>query len=354
MSDDFADYSDWAPSGEGLEGLEDKDFEFFVEEVESAPVEEYSGPCGGCTRCATGASPLGADFENKEACLDIVEVEFKANRTAFYVNEASVYLQPESRVIVQGDHGIELGRVVATGETVRQKRRSQGTVGQAMGKILRLANDRDLEHLSEIARLENEAVPVFKEKCSKHNLPMKLAAVEFQLDRSRLTFYFTADRRIDFRALVRDLAGVYRTRIELRQIGARDEAKKLGGVGTCGREVCCVAWMTRLCRVNVDYARFQNLSLSPSRLAGACGRLKCCILFEHKNYLGALEKFPEINSKMITAKGSCSIERVDIFNERVFVKYQETGVVESVGLDELKLHQSAGVRQEIVKGAQNH
>lgn len=338
-SEDFTDYSEWVPSGESLEGLEDRDFELSVEEIESIFAEEYSGLCGSCTCCASGSSPVGADFENKEAALDIVEIEFKANRCGFYANESGIYLQPDSRVVVEGDHGIDLGVVRAAGEAVHRKRRSQGIVGQPTGKILRVANDEDIKQLADVERTEENATLIFREKCVKHNLQMKLSVVEFQFDRSRLTFYFTADKRVDFRSLVRDLAGVYHTRIELRQIGARDEAKKVGGIGACGREICCVAWMTKLSRVNVDNARYQNLSLNPTRLAGSCGRLKCCILFENRSYLEALRKFPPVSSKVITTKGSCSVERIDIFNDRVFVKYQDTGIVESVGLDEVSYSQ---------------
>lgn len=340
MSEDFTDYLEWIPAGESLEGLEDRDFELPVEDVEHTFAEEYGGPCCSCTSCAAGSLPLGCDFENKEAVLNIVEIGFKGNRTGSFTNETGIHLQLDSRVVVEGDHGIELGIVTAAGDAVHRKRRAQGIVGQAMGKILRVANDADLKQAGDIKQIEEKAVSIFKEKCLKHNLQMKLSVVEFQLDRSRLTFYFTADKRVDFRALVRDLASVYHTRIELRQIGARDEAMQIGGVGACGREICCAAWMTRLCRVNVDYARCQNLSMNPTRLAGTCGRLKCCILFENQSYLEALENFPPLYSRLITEKGDCRIEKIDIFNGRVFLKYQETGIVESVGLNELKYSQT--------------
>jgi len=336
MPDDFADSSGWMPSSEGTEGLEDADFGTFVANSESFQVKEYTGPCGSCANCATGTDSVGGDSLDKESSLDIVEVGFKANRLGFYINEARIYLQIGSRVIVEGDHGIELGIVEMTGETVHRKRLSRGIIGQAMGKLLRLANDEDLKALAEIGGIEKNAVSIFKERCLKHNLQMKLITVEFQIDRSRLTFYFTAERRVDFRSLVRDLAGTYHTRIELRQIGARDEAKKLGGLGACGREICCVAWMRQICRVNVDCARYQNISLSPTRLAGTCGRVKCCILFENRNYIDAMEKFPSINARLETTKGICSVERVDVLNNRVLLKYHDTGVIESVGVHELE------------------
>ncbi len=354
MSDDFTSFSEWIPSGESLEGLEDKDFELSVEEIGSTSTAEQAEPCGGCTGCASGSHFMGVDFDNKEAALDVVEIKFKANRSGFYINETGIGLRLDSWVIVEVERGTDLGVIVTIGEEAHRKRRSRGIVGQPMGRILRVADEENLKQLADNRRTEKSAAVVFKEKCVKHNLQMKLTSVEFQIDRSRMTFYFTADRRIDFRALVRDLASIYHTRIELRQIGVRDEAKKVGGVGLCGREVCCVTWMTRLQKVNVEYARYQNLSLNPSRLAGACGRLKCCILFENRNYLESLENFPRLNSKLITPKGNCSVEKIDIFNDIILLKYQDTGAVESVGLNELKPYLPArGVSAEAVQ-IQNH
>ncbi len=256
------------------------------------------------------------------------------------MNETGVYLRVGSNVVVEAERGVDLGIVAATGDVVHGRRRARGIVGQPMGKILRLAAEEDMKQLANNRLTEENAVRIFKEKCAKYNLQMKLSTVEEQLDHSRITFYFTADRRIDFRTLVRDLAGIYHTRIELRQIGARDEARKVSGIGICGREVCCAVWMTQLRKVNIDYARYQNLSLNPSRLAGACGRLKCCLLFENQNYLETLERFPAVNSKVATAKGTCSVERVDVYNDRVFLKYDSTGIVESVGLEEIKTFHS--------------
>ncbi len=332
MSGDFTDF-------EGLEELEDRDFELSVEEIEPTSVSEYAGPCSSCTNCATGSYPLGADLENREAVLDLAEVEFKANRSGFFTNESGFPLRAGVLVLLEAERGVDLGKVAAVGESVRDKRRSLGLVGQPMRKILHTAKDEELKQLDENRHVEEKAVTIFKEKCRKRNLEMKLTAVEYQFDRTRITFYFTAESRVDFRALVRDLAAVYRTRIELRQIGARDEAKKVGGVGLCGREVCCAAWMTQIRRVTLEHARYQNLSLNPTRLAGACGRLKCCILFELQNYVEALRRFPPLNSKIVTSKGNGYIEKLDIFKDRIFLKYQNTGVVESLDLNELKSYQ---------------
>lgn len=343
MSYDFGDF-------EGLAGLEDRDFELAVDEVESAALPEYSGPCGSCANCATGSQPVGAGLENAEASLDVAEVAFKANRTGFYINESGMQLHAGSSAIVEAERGIDFGKVVATGETVREMRRTRGLVGQPMRKILKIANEHDVKQHEENRRIEQNAASVFVEKCAKHRLSMKLAAVEYQFDRARLTFFFTADSRVDFRALVRDLAAVYRTRIELRQIGARDEARKVGGLGVCGREVCCTTWMSQIRRVNLDHARVQNLSLNPSRLAGACGRLKCCILFEMQNYLDATNEFPALNSKIMTSKGEGLVEKIDMFNDRIYLRYQNSNVVESTNLNEIKKFQHLSRTDQ----AQNH
>ncbi len=340
MSDDFGDF-------EGLERLEDKDFELSVEEIESTALAEYEGPCGGCANCATGSQPIGAGLDNTESAIDITEVEFKANRSAFYRNELGGTLHVGARVVVEAERGLDVGKVIATGEAVHEKRRARGLVGQPMRKLLRVAGEQEFAQFEENRRIEEKAASVFIEKCAKHNLAMKLVTVEYQFDHARLTFYFTADSRVDFRALVRDLASVYRTRIELRQIGARDEAKKVGGLGICGREVCCTTWMSQIKRVNLDHARFQSLSLNPSRLAGACGRLKCCILFEMQNYLATLRQFPELDSRILTAKGEGLVEKVDIFNERIYLRYQNTNIVEPLSLDEIKKYQNRSGKDQV-------
>lgn len=340
MSDDFGDF-------EGLEGLEDKDFELLVDEVEVASVQEYTGPCGGCAECASGSQPAGASLDNLEALLDVGEVEFKANRSGFYKNETGTSVHVGSSVVVEAERGVDLGTILSIGETAREKRRSRGLVGQPMRKIVRIANEHDMQQHDENRRTEEKAAAIFVEKCAKHNLSMKLAAVEYQLDRARLTFYFTAESRVDFRALVRDLASVYRTRIELRQIGARDEAKKVGGLGICGREVCCTTWISQIKRVNLDHARVQNLSLNPSRLAGACGRLKCCILFEMQNYLDSIKHFPALNSRIVTGKGEGSVEKVDIFNDRIYLRYANSNTVEPMSLDEIRNYQNLSTREQV-------
>ncbi len=334
MTEDFSDFS--SGPGEGLEGLEDRDFELSVDEIEEQSSTEYLGPCGGCSECSAGSRALGANLDNIEAELDIVEVSFKAGRSGFFVNVSGSPLPKGTRVIVEAERGVDLGRVTVTGEMAKSKRRSRGLVGQPMRKALRTATQEELKKHEENREIETNAIALFREKSAKHNLEMKLVGVEYQHDRSRITFFFTADSRVDFRSLVRDLASVYKTRIELRQIGARDEAKKVGGVGVCGMKVCCSTWMTQIKRVTLDHARFQNLSLNPSRLAGTCGRLKCCILFEAQQYLDDLEDFPPLNSKVVTKKGEGYIEKVDILRDQVFLRYPGTSTLDTFSLKEMK------------------
>ncbi len=285
MSDDLSDIPDWISADEGLSELEDKDFELRVDEFEVASVGEYHGPCGGCTACASGSNPIGGEFGNTEASLDIVEVGFRFNRAGFFINQASLILSPDSHVLVDADTGIDIGKVVSTGEEAKQKRRSRGITGQPMRKILRTANTEEMNEALNNRCAEEEAASIFDRTREKLSLEMKLRAVEYQFDRSRITFYYTADGRVDFRDLIHELSHIYRTRIEMRQLGARDEAKMRGGLGICGRELCCITWMHQLRRVTSNHARYQGVTLNPQRLAGLCGRIKCCMLFELQNYV---------------------------------------------------------------------
>ncbi len=336
MSEDFSEFTDWTGSVDGLESLEDRDFELSVEEVEERTSTEFLGPCGSCTDCSIGSQPIGGDLENIESDQDLVEIAFKSGRTGFYINETGGTLHAGERVILGAERGTDLGIVSTVGEEVKSKRRSRGLAGQPMRKVARVANEDELKKLDDNRKIEAEAMLVFREKSLRHNLEMKLVEVEYQFDRSRITFYFTAESRVDFRSLVRDLASVYKTRIELRQIGARDEAKKIGAIGVCGMKVCCSAWMSQLKRVTLDHARSQNLSLNPTRLAGACGRLKCCILFEAQHYIDEVEGLPPVNSKVVTQKGEGYIEKIDVMRDLVYLRYPATGVLDTLTMKEMR------------------
>jgi cell fate regulator YaaT (PSP1 superfamily) len=188
---------------------------------------------------------------------------------------------------------------------------------------MRKAIPEDMDQLRINREKEKDASRICREKILKHKLPMKFVDSEYQYDRNRITFYFTADRRVDFRELVKDLASVFRTRIELRQIGVRDEAKRIGGMGSCGLELCCMAWLTQFHRIGTQHARVQNLPLNPLKLSGQCGRLKCCLVFEVENYIESLKRFPPLDSVVATAKGEGRVEKVDIFRDLVYLHYEK-------------------------------
>jgi cell fate regulator YaaT (PSP1 superfamily) len=191
--------------------------------------------------------------------------------------------------------------------------------------VLRRATSEELRTLSEVRRSEDDARRKVVERVRVHSLVMKVSDTEWQFDRNKLTIYFTAEKRVDFRALVRDLASTFRTRIELRQIGVRDEAARLSGVGRCGREYCCSTWLKELSPVNLGLAKDQHLSLNPSQISGGCGRLLCCLRYEHDFYVAARKRFPKEGKTLRTAAGVERVVAVDIFRERVFLRSEERG-----------------------------
>lgn len=265
-----------------------------------------------------------------------VEVRFKGTRKGYFTwaDEADP-LRLNEAVVVEADRGRDVGRVTATGETARRKCAScsagcsLGAVGEAepepLKAVLRRATPEDLRAHREIRRSEEETRRKVIERVRAHGLVMKVSDTEWQWDRNKLTIYFTAEKRVDFRALVRDLASLFRTRIELRQIGVRDEAARLSGVGRCGREYCCSTWLTELSPVNLALAKDQHLSLNPSQISGGCGRLLCCLKYEHEFYVAARKRFPKEGKTIRTAVGLEKVIAVDIFRERVFLRAEETG-----------------------------
>jgi cell fate regulator YaaT (PSP1 superfamily) len=191
--------------------------------------------------------------------------------------------------------------------------------------VLRRATPEDLKVHQDIRLSEEEVRQKVIQRVHGHGLLMKVSDTEWQWDRSKLTIYFTADKRVDFRALVRDLASLFRTRIELRQIGVRDEAARLSGVGRCGREYCCSTWLKELSPVNLGLAKDQHLSLNPSQISGGCGRLLCCLKYEHEFYVTARKRFPKEGKTVRTSVGAEKVVAVDIFRERVFLRNEEHG-----------------------------
>lgn len=249
---------------------------------------------------------------------DIIEIGFKGGRRDYFSNPQEFPFKVGDYAIVEADRGEDLGKVVQVGELIRLKK-PQGE----LKKIIRKPGPEDLRRLEENKIKEKEAFQLCKEKIAKHGLTMKLVDVEFQFDRNKITFYFTAEKRVDFRELVKDLAAEYKTRIELRQIGVRDEARRIGGCGICGRPLCCTTFLKEFEPITTLCAKEQNLPLNPSKLSGVCGRLMCCLLYERDYYRKVKEKFPPVNTEIKTSRGIGIVEKIDIFKEEVYLKFGE-------------------------------
>jgi cell fate regulator YaaT (PSP1 superfamily) len=264
-----------------------------------------------------------------------VEVRFKGTRKAYFLwSDDAEPLRVQEPVVVEVERGRDLGHVTAIGD-VATKKCGSGCSGCSVGEpepaeatlkpVLRRATAEDLRTHAEVRLSEEDVRRKVIQRVRAHELIMKVSDCEWQWDRNKLMIYFTAEKRVDFRALVRDLASQFRTRIELRQIGVRDEAARLKGVGRCGREYCCSTWLTELSPVNLALAKDQHLSLNPSQISGGCGRLLCCLKYEHEFYVEARKRFPKEGKTLQTAVGPEKVVAVDIFRERVFLKHEERG-----------------------------
>ncbi len=264
------------------------------------------------------------------------EIGFKGTRKDYFLSDG-LNLRPGAHVVVEADRGEDVGRVIALGGIAERKCSSSGgcSTPTPERRVLRAARDGELSILDDLRKDEDRVRTETRRKVHAHGLKMKVTEAEWQFDRKKLTIYFTAERRVDFRELVRDLARTFRTRIELRQIGVRDEAALLGGVGRCGRELCCSTWLPELKPVSLQLAKDQNLSLNPAQISGCCGRLMCCLMYEHDTYIQARRRFPREGRTIRTARGEERVISVDIWGERVTLR-AEDGERRTVELDELK------------------
>src|SRR5687767_55549 len=284
----------------------------------------------------------------------LVEVAFKGNRKEFFLWDYPDPPPLKAAVIVDADRGEDLGYVHALGE-LAQKR--SGGCAHGCGtaaperKALRLANQRDRTGAADLDRLNEEARQKAMERVRANGLAMKVSDAEWQWDKKKLTFYFTAEKRVDFRNLVRDLASLFRTRIELKQIGVRDEARRLDGIGRCGRQYCSASWLPELRPVNLGVAKDQRLSLNPSQISGACGRLMCCLRYEHEFYVQSRKRFPKEGKIVATSLGEEKVLSIDIFHERVTLRGVE-GELRILTLVEFKqeTEQRAGVATPVSNG----
>ena len=272
------------------------------------------------------------------------EVHFKGTRKDYFTY-SGMELFPGQHVIVQADRGEDLGEVTAVGMIAERKCSASGGCATPTPdlRVLRLARADEVDRIDSIRKDEHRVRLEARDLVAKHELKMKVTEAEWQFDRNRLILYFTAERRVDFRELVRDLARAFRTRIELRQIGVRDEAALLGGVGRCGRELCCSTWLPELKPVSLQLAKDQQLSLNPAQISGCCGRLMCCLMYEHRTYVEARRRFPREGKTLRTVRGQEKVLGVDILQERVTLRDPD-GNRRTLTLDQLRAEVSGGVR----------
>jgi len=270
-----------------------------------------------------------------------LEVRFKGNRREYFSwpSQDSTPLRIDTPVIVEVERGQDFGVVSALGEVAEKKCQRCGACGQAESPapraIVRPATPEDRKVASDLRINEEDVRRTVRDRVRQHNLPMKASDAEWQWDKRKLTIYFTAEQRVDFRALVRDLAALFRTRIELRQIGARDEAKRLDGIGRCGRQLCISSWLPEGKPVSLSLAKAQGLSLNPVQISGPCGRLLCCLHYEHDFYVQQRKRFPKEGKTVKTAEGLERVIAVDIFRERVTLR-AEDGATRVVALEQLQ------------------
>ena len=247
---------------------------------------------------------------------EVIGVRFKDVGKIYYFDPNSVPLKIGDYVIVETARGVECGQVA-----MANKQLEDTEILFPLKKMIRKATEKDLECLKQNKEKEKKAFKICEEKILQHNLDMKLVDVEYTLDNNKILFYFTADGRVDFRALVKDLASVFRTRIELRQIGVRDEAKMLGGIGVCGRPFCCSSFLGEFQPVSIKMAKEQNISLNPSKISGNCGRLMCCLKYENEVYEDKLKRLPNVGAIVKTEEGEGEVDGVETLKERVKVRF---------------------------------
>lgn len=257
---------------------------------------------------------------------DFVEVRFKNDRKSFYKNVNNIPLHIGSVVTVESSPGHDVGVVSLTGELVKIQMKKKKFSEELALKIYRQANQKDLEVWQDVRKKEDGVKLEARKIAQRLGLEMKVTDVEYQGDSSKITFYYTADNRVDFRQLIKDYAGAFRTKIDMKQIGFRQEAAKVGGIGSCGRELCCSTWLTDFRSVNTNVARYQQLSINPQKLAGQCGKLKCCLNYELDSYLDALSNFPSSSTTLETEKGKAFCIKIDVFKKKMWFAYVDHSI----------------------------
>lgn len=260
----------------------------------------------------------------------VIGVRFKRAGKIYYFDPNNLDVVQDQYVIVETARGVEYGKVV-----IGRKEVDDADVVLPLKKVIRVAGEADARIVEENRAAAKEAFGTCAAKIKEHKLGMKLIDVEYTFDRNKIIFYFTAEGRVDFRELVKDLAGVFRTRIELRQIGVRDEAKILGGIGPCGRTLCCSTWLGDFEPVSIKMAKDQSLSLNPTKISGLCGRLMCCLKYEHDHYESAKEELPSVGSRVVTTMGEGKVVAIDANARLVHVHLHESGKVMKLPAEEV-------------------
>jgi cell fate regulator YaaT (PSP1 superfamily) len=298
----------------------------------SSTINSVPKGCKSNGNCATGGCEKLAVFDwlanmalpTGQKPMDVFEVRFKNGRKHFYRNVDDLKITMGDIIAVESNPGHDIGVVSLSGELVKIQLKKKGVNldSEEIKKIYRIATQKDIDIWTTAREKEYNTQYRGREIISRLGLKMKLSDVEYQGDGNKATFYYTADERVDFRKLIRDLASAFSIRVEMKQVGLRQEAARLGGVGSCGRELCCSTWLTDLRKVNTAAARYQQLSLNPQKLAGQCGKLKCCLNYELDTYLDALKDFPKQDVELKTEKGIAVFIKMDIFKNLIWYTYK--------------------------------
>lgn len=270
---------------------------------------------------------------------NVVGVRFKKAGKIYYFDPLDLTIAKDDHVIVETARGVEYGKVVIGQITV-----NESDVVLPLKKVIRVADDADAGIVEGNKAAAKDAYAICQMKIAEHGLKMKMVDAEYTFDRNKIIFYFTAEGRVDFRELVKDLASIFRTRIELRQIGVRDEAKILGGIGPCGRPLCCSTWLGDFTPVSIKMAKDQNLSLNPTKISGLCGRLMCCLKYEHDNYESVKEELPSVGSLVVTTMGDGKVVGLNVGDRTVNVQVFDLNKVMKLALDEVTVQTKETVR----------
>jgi len=267
--------------------------------------------------------------------FNIVEVRFKGGRKEYFKNKENIELLLGDAVIVEVQGGKHMGYVSLTGELVRLQLKKKELTEDELKSVVRLANEKDLEKANKARDREGKTIYRAREIINQKSLKMKLSDVEYQADNTKAVFYYSADERVDFRELIKGLAEEFKIRVEMKQISLRHEAARLGGIGSCGRELCCSTWLTDFKSVGTQAARYQNLSINPQKLSGQCGRLKCCLNYELDTYKNALKDIPEVKKPLKTTAGDARLVKTDIFKRIMWFSFPEDSDWKPLAVEEV-------------------